>query len=322
MLNRLLAMRVFARVVETSSFTRAADSLEMPKATVTKLVQGLESHLGVKLIARTTRRMTVTDDGRAYHAEVVRLLAELDEVEATLARAQKSPRGRLRVSAGGSIATHVLIPALPAFQMRYPDIALDIGVTDRTVDLVSENVDCVIRSTAHDLSLMTRKVGSLGWTICASPSYLERQGRPRHPRDLQEKHSLIRYVSAQSGRSFAMKLQRGQEKVELVGRDRLTVDESNAHVAAALAGLGVIQTFTFMVQAHIDAGALVPLLTGWRTELQPIYVVYAPNRHLSATLRAFVDWVAELFVNVARSGDAEPVRASSVVRGLQTRRKQ
>lgn len=298
-MDQLQAMRVFARVVEAGTFTRAAESLHMPKATVTKLVQGLEAHLRVKLLQRTTRRVTVTPDGAAYYARIGRLLGELDDIEATLSNAQASPRGRLRVDVGGSVASHLVIPAVPGFHARYPDIQLELGVTDRTVDLVGDNVDCVIRSTATDLSLISRRIGEMRWIACAAPDYLERHGQPQHPRDLAgDRHFVAGYASASTGRVMALRFVRGDESLAIEGRRRLVVNESNAHLAAALAGLGVIQTLEFMARPHLARGELVAVLPDWSREPQPMYVVYPQSRHLSAKLRVFVDWTAELFARV------------------------
>src|SRR6266851_3000875 len=172
-LNVLLAMQVYARVVEAGTFTRAADSLQMPKPTVTKLVQALESHLRMKLLNRTTRKVSVTPDGAAYYERATRLLGDLEDIESSVANAQASPKGRLRVDAGGTIATMFIIPALPAFVDRYPEIQLDFGVSDRMVDLVGENVDCVIRAGSlaeQEQSLVARHIGDLPWVTCATPA--------------------------------------------------------------------------------------------------------------------------------------------------------
>ena len=305
-MDQLLAIRVFARVVEAGTFTRAADSLQMPKATVTKLVQGLEAHLRVKLLLRTTRRVTVTPDGAAYYERTGRLLGELAEIDATMSRAQSSPSGRLRVDTGAAIASGILIPALPVFHARYPDIQIDLGVTDRTVDLVGENVDCVIRSTANDLSLITRRIASLPWITCATPGYLQRHGRPLHPRDLEHGHLVVGYASARTGRPMPLQFAKDGEALETLGRSRVTVNESNAHIAAGLAGLGVVHTLEFMARPHVERGELVPVLADWGREPQPVYVVYPGSRHLSAKLRVFVDWAAQLFEARAARGLHEP----------------
>ncbi len=295
-MDHFLAIRVFARVVESGSFTKAADSLRMPKATVTKLVQSLEAHLRVKLLSRTTRRVSVTADGAAYHERTRHLLAELKDIEATLGNAQASPRGQLRIDTGVSVASGILIPALPAFRARYPEIRLELGVTDRTIDLVSENVDCVIRSTANDPLLATRRVGNLRWITCAAPAYLQRHGVPQHPRDLENgQHELVGYFSALSARSKPLRFRRGDETFEINARGSVAVNESNAHTATAVAGLGLVQTLEFMARPHLERGELIGVLDDWQPEPQPVYVVYLPNRHLSAKLRVFMDWTAELF---------------------------
>lgn len=295
-LDQLLAMRVFVRVVEAGTFTNAADSMDMPKPTVTKLIQGLEAHLRVKLLNRTTRRVTVTPDGAAYYERITRLLGELEDIESNLANAQSSPKGKLRVDVGGTLARLILIPALPAFHARYPDIQLELGVTDRPVDLISDNVDCVIRGGAlTDLSLVARLVGKFQFLSCAAPGYLKAYGKPRHPRELAETHRVATYMSARTGRALPLHYEKKGEAIEVEGRYVLAVNESNAHLAAGVAGMGVIQTFGFMAQPYLDSGELELVLQDWVQPQHPMYVVYPPNRHLSAKVRVFVDWVAELF---------------------------
>ena len=295
-MDHFLAIRVFGRVVESGSFTKAADSLRIPKATVTKLVQSLEAHLRVKLLLRTTRRVSVTADGAAYYERTRHLLGELADIEATLGSAQASPRGLLRIDTGGSVASGILIPALPVFRARYPEIRLELGVTDRTIDLVSENVDCVIRSTANDPLLATRRVGNLRWITCAAPAYFQRHGVPQHPRDLENgQHDVVGYFSALSARTKPLRFSRGDETFEIKARGSVAVNESNAHTATAVAGLGLVQTLDFMARPHLERGELVSVLDDWQPAPQPVYVVYLPNRHLSAKLRVFVDWTAELF---------------------------
>jgi len=298
-MDQLLAIRVFQRVVEAGGFTKAADSLQMPNATVTKLVQQLESHLRVKLLQRTTRRVTVTADGAAYYERAGQVLSQLEEVDATLSNAQTNPRGRLRVDTGGSVASRLLIPALPAFRARYPDIQLELGVTDRTVDLVGENVDCVIRSTANDLSLVTRRVGQLAWITCATAGYLNSHGVPTHPGNIERAgHIAVGYFSAQSNRSMPLRFAKAGEQIEIAGGNGIAVNESNAHIAAGVAGLGLIQTLEFMARPYIERGELVSVLGDWQPEPQPVYLAYPPNRHLSAKLRVFVDWTAEVFAAI------------------------
>jgi DNA-binding transcriptional LysR family regulator len=292
-LNLVLAMRVFARVVEV--FTKAADSLRMPKATVTKLVQGLENHLRVKLLNRTTRRVTVTPDGSAYYERAVRLLGDLEDIESGVANTQLNPKGRLRIDVGGSLASLFLIPKLPAFVERYPEIQVEIGVSDRPIDLISESVDCVIRGgPLTEQSLVARRVGDLPWVTCATPAYLAHHGTPTHPSDLENGHGIASHFSARTGRPFALLFERDGKRFEIEGRHRVSVNESNAHLAAALAGLGIAQLPAFMLRG-VAKGALKAVLAAWQPAPLPVHVLYPPNRHLSAKVRAFVDWAAASF---------------------------
>ncbi|MES2102455.1 MAG: LysR family transcriptional regulator [Pseudomonadota bacterium] len=295
-MDQLLAIRAFARVVEAGTFTKAADSLQMPNATVTKLIQSLEAHLGVKLLQRTTRRVTVTPDGAAYYEKTARIMKELGDIDTSFGSAQSKPRGHLRVDAGSSLASLVIIPALPDFIARYPDIQLDLGVSDRHVDLIGDNVDCVIRGGAlTDMSLVARQIGKAAWVTCATPAYLQKYGVPTHPEQLEQGHRIINYMSARTGRAVAMSFARGSEKMEIVGRHTVGINESNAHLAAGLAGLGIIHTFAYTAQPHIASGELLPILQDWAPAPYPFYVVYPPNRHLSNRLRVFIDWIAGRF---------------------------
>jgi DNA-binding transcriptional LysR family regulator len=296
--DQLAAMRAFARVVEAGTFTRAAASLDMPKPTVTKLIQTLEAHLHTKLLNRTTRRVIVTPDGAAYYERAIRLLAELDELDGSMTLSQASPKGRLRIDVSASLAMLVIIPALPAFHARYPDIQIDLGATDRAVDLVGENVDCVVRGgDVTDQSLVARRVGEMNFITCAAPAYLERHGAPRHPKDLETDHHAVGYFNPGTGRFYPFDFTLNGERHEVRARYIVAVNEGNAYVAAGLAGLGIMQAPAFMVQEHLKTGALRPVLAGWTSEPVPLHVVYPPNRHLSNKVRVFVDWIADLFAS-------------------------
>ena len=295
-MDQIQAMRIFVRVVEAGTFTRAADSLSLPKATVTKHVQALEARLRVKLLNRTTRRVTVTADGAAYYDRTVRLLTDLDDIEASMTNARANPRGRLRIDVGTSVAQLLIIPHLAEFHARYPDIQVDLGVSDRTVDLIGDNVDCVIRGgELSDQSLVARRIGNLEFITAAAPAYLERKGTPTHPLEIEEKHASVIYFSPQSGRHYPLEFRRGDESIDITGPYQLSVNEANAYVTSIVAGLGIGQITSWQAQRYLASGALVQLLPDWTQPLLPVYVVYPPNRHLSAKVRAFVDWAAELF---------------------------
>jgi LysR family transcriptional regulator for bpeEF and oprC len=295
-MDQLNAVRAFMRVVETGSFTKAADSLELPRNTVTKMVQALEARLQVKLLNRTTRRVATTNEGAAYHERMSRILEEWQEVEADLAGTRARPRGRLRVDMGSMLATQLVIPALPAFHGRYPELQLDIGANDRPVDLIGDRVDCAVRAgRITDPSLVARHIGDLPFVMCATKPYLTRHGKPVHPTDLETGHTLVRYFYAGSGRKAPIVLSAGTEQVTVQGRYLVSVNDGNAALAAGLAGLGVLHTLRLVAQPHIDAGRLAPLLKNWSAGSVPISAVYAPNRHLSMRVRVFVDWMVEIF---------------------------
>jgi DNA-binding transcriptional LysR family regulator len=295
-MDQLLAMRTFARVVEAGNFSRAADSLDMPNATVSKLVQDLEAHLGVRLLQRTTRRVTVTPEGQDYYAKAIRLLRDLEDIDATFNLARGKPRGQLRIDVGGSTARDVLIPLLPDFLAQYPDIRIDLGVSDRAVDLIGDNVDCVIRGgPLENSSLVARGLGVAPMLTCATPAYLKQHGVPAYPEELQNGHKLIAYVSSQTGRPMPFRFERRGERTELKVSPRVGVNESNAHLAACLAGLGIVQTFAYAADAALKEGQLVEVLRPWRPAPYPFHVVYPSHRHVTQRLRVFVDWLGTGF---------------------------
>lgn len=293
-MNQLLAIRAFARVVEAGSFTKAADSLDMPNATLSKLVQELEAHLAVRLLQRTTRRVTVTPEGQLYYEKTSLILRNLEDVDTSFNVARSKPRGHLRVDVGGSTASDVLIPALPDFMARYPDIRIDLGVSDRAVDMVSDNVDCVIRGGALDNStLVARPLGQAQMVTCATPEYLKQYGVPAYPDELKNGHRLVAYVLAQSGRAMPFRFLHDGEKSEIKIEHRVGVNESNGHMAAGLAGLGIIQTFAYAARPALTDGTLVEILKPWRPAPYPFHVVYPQNRHVPHRLRVFIDWLVE-----------------------------
>ncbi|MCD1586673.1 LysR family transcriptional regulator [Halomonas sp. IOP_14] len=300
-MDRFNAMQAFARVVETGSFTKAAETLHMSKTSVTQLVQQLEARLRVKLLNRTTRKVNVTADGAAYYERVIKLLADMDDAETSLSNASVLPRGRLRVDVPSPFARMILIPALPAFHAQYPDIQIDMGASDRMVDLIGESVDCVVRGgELTDLSLVARRVGDLKIGIYAAPSYLESAGLPSHPQELSAPpHYIVglRWARAGVGSPYAM--YRSGERVTVQGRYVISVDDGNAGLAAGIAGLGVVWLPDYMASEHVSSGELVRLFDGWHLDPMPMYVAFPPNRHVSAKLRVFIDWIVELMAQHA-----------------------
>lgn len=294
-MDRFDAMQAFARVAEVGSFTKAAEGLRLSRATVTQLIQQLEARLQAKLLHRTTRRVQLTPDGEHYYAQVLRLLADLETAESSLSNRQAALHGRLRVDVPSPWASRWLVPALPDFFARHPGIALDLGVSDRHVDLLAENVDCVVRAGAMpDQALVARRLATLEMELCAAPSYLERSGLPVHPRELQAPaHSLVGFRGVPGGKPLEVALQCGAEHFTLEAGARITLDDGQAYLAAGMAGLGAICVPRYLAAPHLAAGALVALLPGWQMAPMPLYVAYRPNRHLSARLRVFMDWLVD-----------------------------
>ena len=273
-MDQLMAMRAFTRVVETGSFTRAADSLNMPIATLSKLVKSLEAHLEIRLLHRTTRRVVTTPEGAGYYEKALRVLIDIEDIDTSFRVSRATPKGHLRVDVGGSTARDVLIPLLPDFMQRYPEIRIDLGVADRPVDLISGNAEMV---------------------TCATSDYLKHHGVPAYPRELCNGHKLISYLSPVTGRAFPFRFREKGERLEISIPHFLGVNESNAHLAAAVAGLGIIQTFQYSAKRHLQVGTLTEILSDWRPDAYPFHVVYPQNRHLTHRLRVFIAWLAEVF---------------------------
>lgn len=295
-MDRFLALNVFIRVVEANSFTRAADSLNMPNATISKTIQQLESHLGIRLLQRTTRRITVTPEGEAYYEKAREILNALEEVDAAFKTSTNNIKGHLRIAIGGSTARDVLIPLLAGFMATYPDIRIDLVVADKPSDLISGNIDCAIRGGAlEDSTLIARKIGEATLITCATPDYLRRYGTPAYPDELKNGHRLISYLSPASGRAFPFRFKHNDILTEMKTEHHLGINESNAHIAAVEAGLGIIQTFTYSLRNQLASGEVVEILRPWRPASYPFYAVYAQNRHLPHRLRVFVEWLNDAF---------------------------
>ncbi|MBS81295.1 LysR family transcriptional regulator [Variovorax sp.] len=308
-MDRLQSMQIFARVVEMHSFTRAADSLVLPKSRVTRAVKDLEKFLGARLLQRTTRHISLTPEGTLYYDHCRRLLAEIEAVESSFPGSAGRPRGRLRVDMTLSLARLVVLPSIRDFQSRYPDVELTLTVSDRTVELVQEGIDCVIRAgTPEDsATLVARRIGAFDWVSCASPEYLERHGTPKTLEDLA-RHKAVGYLSSRTARSLEWHFVENGEDRCIAMRESLIVNDTDAYVACGLEGLGLIRAGSYMVQQHLRSGQLRRVLADYAAPAAPLSVLYPQNRHLSPTVRAFVDWVGGV-VGKAEAGwrvDAPP----------------
>lgn len=293
-MDKLQAMALFVRVVETGGIARAAASLRIPKATATTLIQRLEASLGSKLLNRTTRRVSVTPDGAAYYTRATAILAEVKEAEEALSQRSAAPHGRVRVDAPTLVARSVIVPALPRFFARYPDIELALACNERHFDLVAEGIDCALWiGEVEDPNLVARRVGFLYFVTCAAPSYIAAHGSPAHPRELV-RHRCINRFSPATGATVEWVFSKGSERVAAVFPGNLALEDENGYVGAAAAGLGIAQMPAFVVKDAMEHRTLDLILPDWLPEPSPLYVVYPQSRHLSRRVRAFVDWLSAL----------------------------
>ncbi len=296
-MDRLALFEVFLRVADAGSFTRAADLLGMPRSSVSTAVRALEERLGTRLLHRTTRHVALTIDGEALRERCARLVGDAEELEGLFRQDTAGPSGKVRVDVPARIGRLFLTPALPAFLARYPAIDVALGVTDRTVGLVEEAVDCVLRvGPIGDSSLVARRLGELPLVSVASPDYLARHGTPRTPADL-DTHLVVHYASPTSGRIAPWEWVEGGTVRERAMRGRVTVNGVEAYVACAQAGLGLIQIPAFDARAHVAAGELVLVLTEYPPPSLPVAVLYPHRLHLSRRLTVFIDWMVEVLAD-------------------------
>jgi DNA-binding transcriptional LysR family regulator len=293
-MDRLAALEAFVRVAETHSFSEAARRLRASKSLVSRQVAALEADLGARLFHRTTRSLTLTEAGQGYYERAARILADLDEANLSVSRLQAAPRGRLRINAPMSFGYLHLAPAIPEFLARHPEVAIDMVMNDRFVDLVDEGFDVAVRiARMADSSLVARKLAPIRRAICASPAYFARHGVPATPDDLKV-HECLTYSNLPTPGEWRLLHPGGRPwPVEIKGR--FQANNGDALLAAALAGLGVINQPTFIVGRDLQAGTLVSVLTEFTPQDSALHAVYPHSRHLSPKVRAFVDFLVERF---------------------------
>ena len=291
-MDRFNAMLVFTRIVELGGFARAAVSLQMPRASVTVLIKQLEAHLGVQLLHRTTRQVSPTLDGAAYYQRCVSLLSDLEEAEGLFRGSQ--PKGKLRVDMPASVGRLVVFPALPEFTRRYPLIELEVGLSDRPVDLIREGVDCVVRGgLTMDDSLVARPLVMMDQVTCASPAYLQAHGVPQSLDELGG-HQVVEYFSSASGKRYGLEFQIG-DQVHLPDLPkRLAVNSAEGYLAACVAGYGLVQTPHYHVAQLVREGRLQEVLGECLPPRLALTALYPQHRQLSSRVRVFVDWLVDL----------------------------
>lgn len=303
-MDRIEQLRIFARVAHSGSFTLAADQLGLPRATVSLAVQQLEARLGARLLARTTRRVGLTQDGQALLERAQALVADMQELEQQFRPQGGALGGRLRVDMPSRIARRLVAPALPLFFVRHPGVEVELGSSDRTVDLVQEGVDLALRvGTPPASSLVARPLGELRMVSCASPAYLARCGRLQSPQDLA-KHQAVNYASPTSGRVALWEWQQAGQVRQLPMAGSVTVNNAETYIACCLAGLGLIQIPFYDVREHLASGELVEVLKDWPVPTMPMQLLYPHRRHLSRRLQAFSQWLAEVLAPCWAAGDA------------------
>ncbi|SON56813.1 D-malate degradation protein R [Hartmannibacter diazotrophicus] len=291
-MDRIDDMRLFIRVVETRSFRGAARDLGLPASTVTDAVKRMEARLGVRLLERTTRVVAPTLDGEAWYRRSLRIVSEMEDAEAAFRSGP--PKGRLHVNAHGTLARHFLIPRLPDFLERYPEIDLLFSEGDRIVDLVREGVDCVVRAgIPADSDLIARRLGTLAEITVASPDYLARHGVPKHPDDL-DGHRMVGFLSSRTGAPLPLEFDLGERVIERRLPVSVMFTAAESMVAAARLGLGLIQVPRYRLDADLKAGTLVEVLASTPPTPTPVSALYPRDRQLSPRVRVFLDWLREI----------------------------
>ncbi|WP_049620719.1 LysR family transcriptional regulator [Frateuria defendens] len=297
-MDRFDAMRLYTRIVALGSFARAGDELGIPRATVSHAIRQLEARLGTQLLVRTTRSVRPTLDGQAYYTRCLRLLADIEETEAGFRHAAAQPRGSLRIELPGPLGARVIVPALPDFRARYPQLELDVSASDRYVDLMQEGVDCVVRAgVLSDSGLIARRVAELSQATCVSPAYVARHGLPQSLDELAS-HQAVRWRSPTTGRTEGLDFMVDGvlRSVDVPGT--LTVNQGEIYAACCHAGLGMIQRPRYDLLPDLAAGRLVEVLPQYPPPSLPVSVLYPAQRQLSARVRVFVEWLSELMAGL------------------------
>ena len=293
-MDRLGTMEAFVAVVETGSFSAAAQRLRSSKSLVSRQVAALEAELGARLFQRTTRSLTLTEEGRGYHAQVVRILGDIAEANAAVTNLQAAPRGKLRISAPMSFGYLHLAPAVPDFLARFPEVEIDLIMNDRYVDLIDEGVDLAVRlGRLSDSSLIARKLAPIRRAVCGTPDYFKAHGMPRTPEDLKQHRCLCYSNLAVADEWRFVRADGSPWPVEVSGR--LRADNGDALREAALKGLGLVYLPTFITGRDLQAATMVSVLTEYVPQDGGLHAVYPHARHLSPKVRAFIDFLAERF---------------------------
>lgn len=293
-MDRLYSMQIFIRVAELNSFTKAADSLGLPKASVSSYVQQLESLVGTRLLHRTTRSVKLTQDGLAFYERSRDLLSDVEDAESMFTENSQGMSGRLRIDLPVRIAQNVVIPNLPKFFEKYPKIELELSSTDRRVDLIQEGFDCVVRvGTLADSGLIARPLGAMRMINCVSPGYITKYGKPKNLEDLSN-HLMVHYTSTLGSRPYGFEYFEDGKYKTLKMKSVMTVNSTESYQGACLAGLGIIQVPELGIRSDILEGKLIEILPKLKSESMPVSLIYPHRRNLSRRAKTFMDWLEVL----------------------------
>nr|WP_315185249.1 LysR family transcriptional regulator [uncultured Albidiferax sp.] len=293
-MDRIEQLAIFVRVAETGNFTLSAQQLGLPRANVSLAVQQLEARLGVRLLHRTTRRVSLTPDGEALLERARGLVSDLEELEQQYHPVRATVAGRLRVDVPSRVARCLIAPALPTFFAQYPAIALELGASDRSVDLVQENLDCALRvGPLPSSSLVARPLGAFAMVNCASPAYLARHGTPTRPADLAS-HQVVNYALPATGRVAPWEWMEGGTLRQHNLHSQVTVNNAETYIACALAGLGLVQIPAYDVRQHLDSGELLQVLPQACAPAMPVHLLYPHRRYPSPRMQVFAHWLQAL----------------------------
>lgn len=293
-MDKIKAMQTFVRIAEANSFSRAAETLALPRSALTATIQKLEAFLGTQLLQRTTRRMALTPDGAQYYQQCVEILGAIDAAELALrGKGGRPPSGRLRVGLPAALGRHLVVADIAGFHAAYPELELELSLSDRLMDVVQEGLDCVLRvGQLQDSALVGRQLGSMRFLTCAAPSYLARYGTPLEIADLRRHHCVVHF-SGRTGRPFDWEwLEQGKpRKVDIGGP--VAVDDADAYVSCALQGLGLVQAAAYQLRPHLEQGRLVQVLAQAVPTAMPVSLLYPQGRMAAPRLKVFADWLRE-----------------------------
>lgn len=294
-MDRLKAMQTFVRIVEANSFTKAAETLDLPRAALTATIQKLEAFLGTQLLQRTTRRLSLTPDGADYYRKCQEILQAVDDAESTYrGQGAGQPRGKLRVEMPGTFGRNVVMSQIGEFCRSYPDVDLVISLSDRVRDLIEEGADCALRVGAlQDSAMIGRPLGSMRFLTCAAPAYLQQHGVPQVWSDLRE-HRCVSHFSGRTGRPFDWDFIVDGSVVTTEVRSAIAVNDAEASVSCVLQGMGLAQVARYQVRSHLASGALVEVLAATPPTPMPVSLLYPQGRMSSPRLRVFAEWLGQL----------------------------